>query len=765
MEFKHASDVSAICWDLRTADYTRGRNRALINQLFNGAPPYSEEEVEQNEINVNVNFLEATRLGHDARSQMSNAFQKPGLFFNVKTDAGPKHSREKYNQIATTEVNRIMKRSLPYFECKRSKHASLILHGIGPAVWENSDEWCPTPVGPEDLLIPSNTFLTFKGLPFFAFLKSFTAPQLIKMTRGNRVDKGWNIPLVEQALRYIDKESMALVGSNFPEIWSPEKVEERIKSDGTFYSGDSIPTLDCYDFYYWSDEKNNEGWRRRIVIDDWASSLPAGGRPTFSRNKDLAFASGQWLYDSGSRKFADQREQLFSCQFADLSAVAPFRYHSVRSLGFLMYGICHLQNRMRCKFQESVFEALTMLFRVKTMDDVQRALKIELVNKGFIDDSITPVPAADRWQVNANLVQLGLTSNKELIQENASSYTQNTNNSQGGVEKTRYQVMAEVNAMASLVSAGLTQAYHYETFEYIEIFRRFRKKNSTDAGALAFQAACLRQGIPEKVLYSDSWEVEPEQILGGGNLTRETAIAEWLMQHYEKYEPQSQRLILNKATFSVTGDPGLSNELVPDEPQISKSVHDTELTFASLMAGIQVQPSEGLNSAEVAGTTLRLMAQKIQEIKQSGNVGTPEILRGLITAANYANQFTQRLAQDKQQKAQVKMLSDALSKIGNEIKGFAQRQQQAAQKTQEQAAKSNGGIDPVTQSKIQGNILMAKTKSKIAADSHAKKTAQRQISFEMKLKQDAEKHKADLAAKDIEAATSIRRNRLTSNEE
>jgi len=38
-------------------------------------------------------------------------------------------------------------------------------------------------------------------------------------------------------------------------------------------------------------------------------------------------------------------------QFADLSAVAPFRYHSVRSLGWLLYAVINLQNRLRCKFQ------------------------------------------------------------------------------------------------------------------------------------------------------------------------------------------------------------------------------------------------------------------------------------------------------------------------------------------------------------------------------------------------------------------------------
>ena len=756
MEFQDASNVSAISWQLRTADYKRGTNRAFINDLFNGGPPYSDEEVQENEHVVNYNSLESTRLAHDARSQLANGMLKPGNFFNCKTDAGPKHSRDKHNRIVTAEITRPMKRSLKYFECKRSKFALLILHGIGPAVWKDGDVWCPKPIGVEDLLVPSNTDLTFEGLPFFVLLKSFTAPDLIRMIRSKNVDPGWNKPLVEEVLKYIDKETMALMGSNFPDIWSPEKQAERIKGDEAFYSGDSVPKLDCSDFYYWSDQNNNEGWRRRIVIDDWTSSF-SGGAANFSRNPDLKFASGQWLYNSGSRKVADKREELFSCQFADLSAVAPFKYHSVRSLGFLMYGICHVQNRLRCKFLESVFEALTMLFRVKSKDDVQRALKLELVNRGFIDDTISPVPASDRWQVNSNLVELGLRENQTLINDNSSSYTQSTNFSKDSVEKTRYQVMAEVNAMASLVSAGLTQAYQYETFEYREIFRRFCKANSTDPDVRRFQAACLRQGVPEKILRAEAWDIEPEQILGGGNLTRETAIAEWLMQHYDRYEPESQREILRKATFSVTGDPGLSDTLVPETPQISLTIHDTELAFGTLMQGIPVQPAPGINAIEAAGTIIRLMTAKVQQVMQSG-IGTPQDLVGLQLAQQYATAFIQRLSQDKEQAPIARQFGNMLGRVMNQVKGLAQRQQEAAEKA---AQAGNGGIDAETEAKLKGKMLLDQAKAANLRESHGVRTAQKQVAFELQLKQDAERHAAELAALDLEAAATIERERNT----
>lgn len=38
-EFNDAQKVESICYEMKLADYPRGKNRALINNLFNGWPP------------------------------------------------------------------------------------------------------------------------------------------------------------------------------------------------------------------------------------------------------------------------------------------------------------------------------------------------------------------------------------------------------------------------------------------------------------------------------------------------------------------------------------------------------------------------------------------------------------------------------------------------------------------------------------------------------------------------------------------------------
>ena len=471
MKFDKCEQVEQVAYQMRLADYPRGKNRALINNLFNGFPPYTEEEAEQNGIEINVNFLESTRLGHDARSQFYQAFQKPGNFFSCRTDTGSVHKRDKYNTIVTREMNRIMKRSIPYMECNRSQFALNVLHGIAPSGWRDADRWRPYGIGVEDVLVPSNTLLSMENMPFFTVYRSLTAPQLIKLSKASKVDPGWNIPLINSLVKYIDQESMSLMGSNFPNVWSPEKVEERVKGDGGFYASDQCPTIDCYDFYFWSDEGGIEGWRRRMIVDSWSTPTLAGGAVNMDNNPKMDDFRGKFIYNSKDRIYATNREQIINWQFADLSAVAPFKYHSVRSLGFLLYSVCHLQNRLRCKFNEAVFEQMMMYFRVKNGDEAQRALSVNLVSRGILDESIDFVKAADRYQVNTGLAELGIQQNAGLIAQNSSSYTTQPNAGQANnVEKTKFQVMAETNAMTSLVSAGLMQAYAYKQPEYREIF-------------------------------------------------------------------------------------------------------------------------------------------------------------------------------------------------------------------------------------------------------------------------------------------------------
>lgn len=760
MNFDVASAVDSVCYQIRVSDYPRSKNRARINNLFNGVPPFSDDNTNK----INVNPLGGTIMAHDARAQFYGAFLRPAAFFNATTDAGPTHKRTTFNNIVTQEVNKKMKRSLPYFETFRSKFALNVLHGIGPTVWPNRDNWAPRCYGIEDIGIPANTLLTMDNLPFFYVYRMFTLPELIRLTGRARVDRGWNMPLVKRCIEWIDKETSALMGTQWPEIWSPEKTMERQKGDGVFYSSDEVPTINVFDFYFWNDEKGSEGWNRRMILDAWSEPQTSGGGVTMPPNDALKkISKNQFLFNPGKRKYASKLSELVSFQFADLSAVAPFRYHSVRSLGYLIYGVCHLQNRMYCRFNQAAFEATLNYLRVNSPEDADRALKIDLIDRGVIDKSVQFVPQAERWQVNSELIEAAMSENRRIIESNSSGFTQQGTSQSGGDRKTKFEVMAQIQQTTALVQAAFNQAYRYQEEEYREIFRRFCKKDSDDIDVREFQAGCLRRGVPDKIVHCcDSWEIEPTQVMGSGNKTMEMTIADQLMQMRQLYDPDAQREILREVTFAVTGDADKAERWVPEDPlKVTDSVHDAQLATGTLMQGLPVSIKTGMNHKEYVQTMLQGLQTLIQKDQQAGGTSTPDHITGFQAIAQHIEQHLQLLSQDPNEKAFVAEAQKALAKLMNFVRAFAQRLQEAQKKSQQQG----GGMPPEAQAKIQATQAQAAVKSQLATKSHAQKSAQKQLQFEQKQRQDQIAFEQEQARKNAETMNELHRGNLSSMQE
>lgn len=740
MTFDKADEVEMLAWQLKQADYPRAYNRALINNLMNGFPPYSEEEVEANNINVNINDLTGTRVTHDARAQYYQAYLKPGNFFKATCDSGPIHKRQERNTIVTKEINKIMKRSLPYMECMRSKFAANVLHGIAPAGFRDSSRWCPEPLGVEDVLVPANTLLTMYNLPFFLVYRSFTAPELIKLTRGPKVDAGWNKKLVDACIEWVDQATAKLMNDQWPQVWSPEKMQERVKSSGgTFYMGDSVPTINVWDLYFWNDDDKVQGWNRRMIIDAWSTpDVSNGVAPKFSTREGMDKLRGQFLFNPGKRKYASKREEIINWQFADLSAVSPFRYHSVRSLGYLLYAVCHLQNRLRCKFNEAIFEQLMVLFRVKGADEAQRALRVDLINKGFVDDSLDFIKAQDRYQINTPLAELGLRENQNIITRSSSSYSPEPTGQGSSVEKTKFQVQSELSAMTSLVSAALLQSYLYQNVENREIFRRFCKKDSPDPDVREFQARCLKQGVPASALSPEQWEIEPERVMGAGNKTMEVAIAEKLMSYRNLYDPGAQRDILRDATLAFTDDPARATALVPEQPdQANDSKFAASLAVGTLMQGVPVPVKDGINHIDYVETLMTSLMALVA--KYENTVPDGDDIIGMNMVGQHIGQHIALIAQDPKETARVKQYGDALSKMMNEVKAYAQRYME-----QQKAQQQQSGEDAETMGKIKAMMITAQAKAANTREAHAQRTAQREIQFQMEEQRKQREFEAEL---------------------
>lgn len=736
------SGVEAIIWNMRLSDLPRSSMRAQIDRLANGQPPLTEAERVAQNAHCNTNFLDLPKLLADARRTCDGAHLKPGVFFNVTVEHGDPNKSPQYGRSITRRINKIMKDSLAYFELRRSTSAMVIEHGIGPAHWQDGNRWCPKSTAIADVLIPSNTLLTMENLPYFAIFHQYTPLELYKLTRGKKhkkngkviVDPAWKMPMVDAAIKWALSQDVGTKNLQGTTVFSPEKWEDAIKENPGYYGSDAVPTIDCWRFFFWSDENGVEGWRQKIVLDTPPpSQIDKDETPAMPNKNGIGEDHGKWLYNPpDSRVYASKLGEIIHFQFGDASAVAPFKYHTVRSLGWLLYSVCHLQNRLRNKVNDATFESLQQYFRVTNQDDQERVTKIDLHNFGVIPDGVNPVPANERFQINENLVQLTTGENRNSMNEAAAQFREGRDQGAQQTAKTATQVMAEVNAANALVGGMILQSYTYAKFQYQEICRRFCNPKSTDPDVMRFRVNVLKDGVPVKCLNSSLWNVEPERVMGSGNKILEVAMADKLMAARPLHDPESQRKILHIYDLANCDDPAMADILVPPTPAIGNSVQLAKNMVGSLMQGIPMEPVSGLNPIEVIETLLPAMATVLKQL-QSGQP-TARDIAGAANIGQTIGLWIQQLSQDKTE-------GDRVTKYGKDLATLNRSVDEISAQVQPNA---NSGVDPVSAAKVQA--IAATTQAKIQSGQAAstQKLQQKGEAFAQKQGQVQEKHRTTL---------------------
>lgn len=733
---------------MKNAEILRAKNRALINNLYNGVPPYTDAEVRDNKIYVNVNWKEGTNTLHSARGQYENAFLKPGQFFKVQLDDAPMDKADEWSRIITQQINKTMKRSAQYLHTQRSTFAGVALHGVGAKMWENDFTWLPFFVGIQDILMPTDTDITMENLQYFAVRRKMKPGELyikaLKPSKEN-VDPAWNVKLVKKIIDDLKDQNFNPNNYN----WSnhPEQMAELYKQNVTYYTSDRAPDVWLWDFYFkevGEDGKMTPGWYRAMILDTDCSIINASTNESNSNPIQFVYRP--------IKPFSDSLTKIVHFQFGDGNNVPPFKYHSIRSLGWLLYDVLQLMNRLRCQFTQHVFEQMLMLFRVTDSTDRARIQKILLFDKGVIPDGTQIVPANERYQVDTGLVGMLMANLKQLVTESSSSYTQAIDT---GTEKerTKFEVEAIMSQISFLMSSMLNLAYFQEYFAMLEICRRFTQNPTEDFDVKKFRAACIKAGVPAKYIDAERWTITLEQVLGAGNKMLEIAQARELRGMRPTLDPGAQREVDRLYISSLTDNPRLADFLVPDAPKTSDSTHDAELAFGTLMQGTQMTMKDGLNHHDQVKTLLRLMGGVIKQIKDTDGMGTPQQIAGLQNVAQYIGQHIQIIAEDDTQKEQVKEYTDILSNFMNLVRAFAQRQA-AAQKAQQ-----NGGADPGAAAAAAQQLAAQQAKDQQSLQSkqqqHDQKLAHRQQEFQQKQQLDNAGAISEIERKNAQAAADV----------
>ncbi len=726
MRITEVSKIRDVIERLKTDDASgRAQNRAKINELFNGGQPFTDQEAEENHIYTNVQPLVAPRIAHEARRQLAQATMRSGRYFNVSIDLKDKEKASLVSVAVTDQINRILKNTDRFYELLRGADATVVLHGRGPSMWDDYYAWCPKLLSIEDLKLPTNTYVDLSNLYYFAVYQELTAAELWRHINGSRADPGWNVPAVKRLIAsLLDEPFESTQGGRYQ---FPEKLQEQFKQNGLYYATDLIPTAKLWYFYQLTDDNDQLRWELSIIQD---------------KQDPNAKTIDEFIYKQ-KNLFQDSIDKIIHIQYADGANVAPFKYHSVRGMGYLLYPVLVLFNRIFCRQMDSVFEAMNQLFRNVGEQDREKLAIVTLANMSCLPPGVEYVPSTERYTVNHNLVNMANSVLRQLINENSSSFIQDID-SGTKKEMTATQVMANVQQAGVLLTSMVQMQAVYRRQLYREICRRFCLKHSSDKDVRKFQKFIESSGFPEETLDPERWDVLPERSIGGGNKVLELAQVLELMKALPMFDPQARRTILRDFVLATTDDPDKTTRLVPEEPQVSSnSIVFATLAFGTLAQGAPVIIPPGLNIEQYASTLVQLLAKRVNDLTQVNQQPAVETILGLTNVITHLQTVVGELAAAPQFYGQQTDLMDAaLKQISQAVAELAARIPQAQ-------------LPPETQAKIASMQAVAEAKARATEAAAAQKLAIRQAAHEQRLAADKLKLQAELEAEDYRTAAKI----------
>lgn len=738
--FKNAEQVWNVTEAIRQGGASRARNRAKINAVFNGEQPFTDKEAKENRIETNVNFLEGTRIILQARQQFTTAFMQPKNVFSITYDAGPAFRRQSIGMTLTKKINRILKRDKRYMAARRNQFGSSVLHGIGPVTWLRDRDWRPRDRGIDDMLIPTNTLVSLENLTYFGIRIHLTAAELMKVISTENADSGWNRALIKGVIPMLLKRQTSAEGGQYSyDNYDFEKLVEDYKQGSLYYGSDAVPTIRCIDFYFY--EADKEQWRRKILIDRYDSGF-----------NDVSMSEGmknEFLYDGGERNYGEDVDNVMHVLFADGAIVTPSKWWSVRSLGYLLYGVSHLMNRLRCKHSDAVFESLLWYFRNVTDGDMEKIDAVNLHHLGIIPNGLDFVPAGERHTIDPNLVGGMMTSLRQIMAESSATYVQDVQQ-RGSTPPSATQIIAEVNQSNALIGSMLTDAYEQMNYQYREVARRFATIDHKDCKR--FRDECISEGVPPEVFKNfDAWETSPDRLVGDGNQMLAIASADRLMAVTPKLNPDGQKKVVRMYVESTVRDPAIADEIAPmdDVEENQPYAQLASLSWGTLMAQQKIVLPNSINLLGYTRSLLMLLDRSLRIDQGAGVIPSRDRVMGYVNAMSFVESLAVQLSQDQQQQEAVAEIEAALENGAELIKQWIEALKQQA------AENGQPGINPEEMAKAQSVIQQSQMKAAIAEKDAEQKRRHAELSFQQQQQRNQALLASELAAADLRTKADI----------
>jgi hypothetical protein len=721
---KDSKSLHEIYKKLKDADDKSSRNRAEIQAMFDGVPPYSDSDLiaSGQAYRCNVNFDEASAILESSTAGYIDLIHSVEHLLTLKTEFGDSKKRAEYNDILAQELTRAI-RSWPQFHFNYQLLVqNFVAHGVGIAYWEDDIDWRWRVSMFGDFLIPRKTLACEDEIEVAICVRSYQVHQLYKFIEDPEAatDMGWNVDEVRKAL------VKATNGSN---------------SIGTFTDWEALQR----------EFKNNDlfagtaGASEVKVIHAWVKEF------------DGTVSYYMTLENNDAEKFLCVKKNLYrhvnsAFVFFPFGIGTNGYYHSIRGLGYKIFPQIQLSNRLRCQMADGAMLSSTLLLQPsdeQALEDLNFTYygpysvlapgTVNVVERAMPDVSRSAMPfLADlvtQMQVKTGVYE----GAKSAINDNR--------------EKTKLETQAILSGQARLSLAALNLFYEPWGRVLKETVRRFvcGCYVAGEAGSreiLEFKERCYMRGVPPEAIASiDIDSVRPVRAIGSGSEAARLLATDELTQLMPGFDEYGRKAAIRDRVAARFGY-DLADRYAPPPDAESRPVIDVKVAMLEnneMRSGseIQILPNENhLEHAKVHLAALGEVAQSVDE----GAVTPEEVVGFLVTVFGHTTQHVEYVSQDTTIPEEGAMLRQALQQFGEIVNNSVKH----VQKLQEQPRQDQGGQP---QQQQQNDDFAIRLQQKL--QEHQIKLQMMQEVHSAKLNMRAAEIRQKMALRDAEVASKI----------
>jgi hypothetical protein len=725
---KDSKSLHEIYRKLRDADDKSSKNRAEIQAMFDGVPPYSDADLMASgqSYRCNVNFDEASTIQESAMAGYVDIIHSVEHLLSLKTDYGDTKTRLEYSNVIAEELTRAI-RSWPQFNFNYLLLCQyFVTHGVGIAYWEDNIDWRWRVSMFGDFLIPRKTLACEDEIEVAVCVRSYQAHQLYRFIEDAEAasDMGWNVEEVRKALI---KATNGSTGT-FTE-W--EKLQVELKNNDLFTGTANASEVK--------------------VIHAWVKEFDGSVSyyMTLENNESDDFLCvKRSLYDHINSAFV----------FFPYGIGTNGYYHSIRGLGYKIFPQVQLSNRLRCQMADGAMLSSTLLLQPQNeqaLEDLNFTYygpysvlapdMINVVPNAMPDVSRTAMPF---------LQDLSAQMQSKTAGYDSSSAVSDTR------DKTKLEVQSILSSQARLSVASLNLFYEPWSRVLKEMVRRFVRGGymSDEPGGREvkdFYNRCALRGIPvEAILAVDINSVRPVRAIGAGSEAARLLATNELMELMPGFDEYGRKAAQRDRVAARFGY-DLADRYTPAPDAEARPVIDikiAELENGDMRSGNQIQVLPNENHLEHAKVHLAALGQTVQ-IVEAGQAPIEQVIDFLVNLYGHVTTHVEEVSRDSTIPEAGAALRKSLQQFG-EIVNNGVKQVQKLREQQESQSAPGAEMAAAEQQSKYADTLQQKLQE------HQAKLQMMQETHQMRLNLRLAEVQQKLALRDAEVASKISKQAL-----